>query len=380
MKDGICLFWDLLHTLGLLLVIVYPFETCVSGLILGLLWKREIKVAINILCYLFWWYAVSYNSYIHEILSTFILFIISPRCFNEIFDKTLTVQCIWILNLIYPLILYNKEVEDNHRDTKTQSQRSSRNLSVSIILCNKNESIQTLGKSINSILVSKSYAEINLSIQCIRFILADGGSNNIEEIRKQFRTIFDDIRVIPGGKLSGRHECTVAEDSDVIIAYDSDRKYSLNSTYELIKPFIDDVREQTMNENKTQRIQVVGTTCYPHSDGIFPFNGGNSAYLRSVYLMYPFDTNIPQSTTSYIWKEEELDWGENLSKCGVVVCVNSTYDDINPLPFIPFLKRMLNMKNSFCGGLDRWTNEETTFMVFCKIIFIFLFSTLFHYI
>ena len=42
MKEGICLFWDLLHTVGLLLVIVHPFETCISGLILGLLWKREI--------------------------------------------------------------------------------------------------------------------------------------------------------------------------------------------------------------------------------------------------------------------------------------------------------------------------------------------------
>ena len=367
MKESICLLWDVLHFVGFLLVITFPVQTSIIGLIIGFLWKREIEVSRNILCFVLWWSIVNMYEFKLGIISTFTLFLSSPRIFHEMFNNTLTVHCTWILNLLYP-ILYQNQIEP--LDCMQKNVVNSGTPSVSIILCNKDESMDTIKKSITSIVSSKTYAEKHLQIQHIRLILCDGGSKNIQELRSQCETQFDSIEIIPGGKLSGRHICSLRETSDILVAYDSDRKYDIKSTYAHLQPFVQGWKNCTRDIGSTMIEGIVGTTHYPYSDGIFPFNGGNSAYLRVVYLRYPFDTTINQTTTSSIWKEEELDWGSNLMKCGNVLSVPSFYTDINPLPLVPFLKRMLNLKNSFIGGGDRWTAEETTAMIICKTVFI----------
>merc|ERR1712141_130359 len=98
---------------------------------------------------------------------------------------------------------------------------------------------------------------------------------------------FDLISIIPGGKLRGRHVATLNEPSEIIIAYDSDRNYDIDNTYNHIQPFLQNYKnEKNVVGNTTP---VVGTTHYVNSDGTLPFNGGNSAYLRQVYLDNPFD-------------------------------------------------------------------------------------------
>ena len=89
---------------------------------------------------------------------------------------------------------------------------------VSIILCNMNESIETMKINIDSIVKSKKFAEKMLKIEHIRFVLSDGGSKNIEDIKKEFGNVFDLISIIPGGKLRGRHVATLNEPSDIIVA------------------------------------------------------------------------------------------------------------------------------------------------------------------
>ena len=369
MKKPICLIWDALHLLGVLLVLLFPYGTSIIGLLLGLIWKNQYQIARNIVCYILWWSVVSIHGFKFGIISTTTLFFSSPRIFHELWNNTLTVHCAWILNVIYPILHSN---ESNLEECISKQINISDIPSVSILLCNKDESMETLKQSVASVVQAKTYAENLFGIAHIRLVLADGGSKNVQCIRNIYDAVFDSIEVIPGGKLCGRHECTVRESSDIIIAYDSDRKYDIRSTYEHLHPFIQDL--QYCREDKIT--PIVGTTHYVYSDGIYPFNGGNSAYLRDVYLRHPFNTKISQTTTSCIWKEEELDWGRNLVKEGRVVSVKAIYSDINPLPFIPFLKRMLNLKNSFSGGIDRWSHKETFFVIIGKIIFISIFSVL----
>ena len=341
-----------------------------AAFIVGLIWKKKHEINRNILCYILWISITSIHGFEFGIVSTFILIVSSPRVFHELFNNTLTVQCTWILNAIYPILCPTKN--DNMKLPKTHI-HSSEGPTVSIILCNKDESKEVFDHSLQSIIKSKTYAEHNLSISHVRIILADGGSKNIEDIINCYGSIFDSVEIIPGGKLSGRHLCSIKETRDIIVAYDSDRKYEKRNTYELLLPFVHDWRKYILI-GRTDETRVVGTTHYVNSDGIFPFNGGNSAYLRNVYLRYPFNTKINQTTTSSIWKEEEIDWANNLVKCGKVVSVPALYSDISPLPFLAWAKRMLNLKNSFVGGLDRWNQNESISVIIYKITIISVFA------
>ena len=361
----------MLHFVGVMLVIAFPHMTCVIGFLVALVWKRNYKIARNIICYILLWSITSIHGVGYGIMSIFTLFIISPRFFHEVFNNTLTVVCTWILNTIFPF-LYSKPSSDGDK-FKLSNVYSGDFPTVSIIVCNKDETKKVFDESVRSITQSKSYAENMLNFNHIRLVLADGGSKNIDYIKENFGCMFDSIEVIPGGKLTGRHNCSLKEASDIIVAYDSDRKYDHRNTFELLLPFIKDYRNLATVENQKEEL-VVGTTHYVNTDGIFPFNGGNSAYLRRAYLKHPFNTKINQTTTSSIWKEEEIDWGNNLIKCGKVVSVKALYSDINPLPFVSLIKRMLNCKDSFMGGVDRCKGKEDDFVIIYKITLITLFS------
>merc|ERR1712043_47870 len=126
----------------------------------------------------------------------------------------------------------------------------------------------------------------------------------------------------------------------------------------------------TSEDEEANEAVVVGTTHYVNSDGTLPFNGGNSAYLKQVYLDNPFDVTIREA--KWIWQEEEIDWRDKLARCGKVCSVDANYNDIDPIPLMYCVKRVLNLKNSFGGGNNRSEMIEDNIQVGLKIV-----STLF---
>jgi len=392
--------WDSLHVIGCVLFLLSPYTTCAFCVISGLFWKKEFKI-VKMICFLaFWWYLITLRSTILGIFSTIFLFYVSPRVFHEAISRLLPIHAIWYLNLLYPtpkpLNKYstsennpyslkqnnsndnnnanNNVIDDNNDENSNNNDKIDAHPRVSIILCNMNESIETMKINIDSIVKSKKFAEKMLKIKHIRFVLSDGGSKNIEDIKKEFGHVFDLISIIPGGKLRGRHVATLNEPSDIIVAYDSDRNYDIQNTYMHLQPYIQKIRESNEDSEKEDSAGVVGTTHYVNSDGTLPFNGGNSSYLRSVYLDNPFDITIREA--KWIWQEEEIDWRDKLAKCGKVSSVDANYEDIDPVPLMACVKRVLNLKNSFGGGNNRSEINEDNFQIGLKVASILFVNSL----
>ena len=217
--------WDLLHVIGCAAFLVSPYTVCAFCIISGVCWKKELSIARNVCILAAWWYVVTIRSTILGIISTTILFYISPRLFHEAISRLLPIHAIWYLNLLYPPPSPMNKKLLRHQNNSSNNNIDNNTVDVSIILCNMNESIETMKVNVDSIVKSKKYAEKALNIKHIRMVLSDGGSKNIEDIRKQFGDVFDLISIIPGGKLRGRHVATINEPSDIIVAYDSDRNY-----------------------------------------------------------------------------------------------------------------------------------------------------------
>lgn len=365
------LMWDLLHVVGCLSFLFFPYTVCTLCILIGVLWKREFSIVRNMCLFTMWWHMVTTRSTILGVISTTVLFYKSPRLFHEAISRLLPIHAIWYLNLFYPppqpsnkTSVYSLTKNNNsNNNNSTADNNTNIDVGVSIILCNMNESIETMKINIDSIVKSKKFAEKELSIQHIRLVLSDGGSKNIEEIRQEFGDMFDLISIIPGGKLRGRHVATLDEPSDIIIAYDSDRNYDIKNTYNHLQPFL---HNHKGNENRDiTEDGVVGTTHYVNSDGTLPFNGGNSAYLKDVYLDNPFDITIREA--KWIWQEEEVDWRNRLARCGKVLSVEANYSDIDPIPLMACVKRILNLKNSFGGGDNRSDITEDNYQIAAKV-------------
>ena len=392
------LIWDSLHVIGCLLFLFSPYTTCGLCILSGVFWKKETKIVQMVCVLALWWYLITLRSTILGIFSTCILFYVSPRVFHEAISRLLPIHAIWYLNLFYPApkplnkysssennpySLKNNKLIDNNNANINNNVDNDGNSNVdddkidanqprvSIILCNMNESVETMKINIDSIVRSKKFAEKMLKLKHIRFVLSDGGSKNIEDIKKEFGHVFDLISIIPGGKLRGRHVATLNEPSDIIVAYDSDRNYDVQNTYMHLQPFFQDLKAS--NEDTNEAV-VVGTTHYVNSDGTLPINGGNSAYLRSVYLDNPFDVTIREA--KWIWQEEEIDWRDKLAKCGKVLSVDANYDDIDPVPLMACIKRVLNLKGSFGGGNNRSDMVEDNLQIGLKIASILFVNSL----
>ena len=369
---NLMLVWDAAHIFGVLFLLASPYTACAFCILSGALWKKELPIVRNVYMFMAWWFLVTFRSYFLGILSTVFLFYISPRVFHEAISRLLPIHIIWYLNLLYPPPkISNKKSSNNYSlsnvNNNTNNNTTSDNNTtpeVSIILCNMNESLDTLKINIDSIVKSKKFAEKSLGIKHIRMVFSDGGSKNIEDIREKFGDMFDLITIIPGGKLRGRHVATLNEPSDIIVAYDSDRKYDIENTYKHLQAFFQN-KNPCSDENGELVSNVVGTTHYVNSDGTLPFNGGNSAYLRQVYIDNPFDIDIREA--KWIWQEEEIDWRNKLAKCGKVTSVDANYSDIDPIPLLSCMKRILNLKNSFGGGNDRSNMTEDIYQVATKV-------------
>ena len=366
------LLWDSLHAIGCLSFLFFPYTVCTFCVLIGVLWKKEFSIVKNMCLFTMWWHMVTIRSTFLGVISTTFLFYKSPRLFHEAISRLLPIHAIWCLNHFYPppepsnktsvYSLTNNNNNNNNNNNTTDS-NSNIDLGVSIILCNMNESIETMKINIDSIVKSKKFAEKALNIEHIRLVLSDGGSKNIEDIRQEFGDMFDLISIIPGGKLRGRHVATLNEPSDIIIAYDSDRNYDLKNTYNHLQPFLPN-HESDEHRDITKEC-VVGTTHYVNSDGTLPFNGGNSAYLKKVYLDNPFDITIRES--KWIWQEEEIDWRNKLARYGKVLSVDANYSDIDPIPLMACVKRILNLKNSFGGGDNRSDIIEDNYQIAAKV-------------
>ena len=369
---NLMLVWDAAHIFGVLFLLASPYTACAFCILSGTFWKKELPIVRNVYMFMAWWFLVTFRSYFLGILSTVFLFYISPRVFHEAISRLLPIHIIWYLNLLYPPPkISNKKSSNNYSlsnvNNNTNNNTTSDNNTtpeVSIILCNMNESLDTLKINIDSIVKSKKFAEKSLGIKHIRMVFSDGGSKNIEDIREKFGDMFDLITIIPGGKLRGRHVATLNEPSDIIVAYDSDRKYDIENTYKHLQAFFQN-KNPCSDENGELVSNVVGTTHYVNSDGTLPFNGGNSAYLRQVYIDNPFDIDIREA--KWIWQEEEIDWRNKLAKCGKVTSVDANYSDIDPIPLLSCMKRILNLKNSFGGGNDRSNMTEDNYHVATKV-------------
>lgn len=247
-------------------------------MIIGVLWKREVAIALRILLFLIWWCVVAIRWNCLWFLSTIILFFFSPRIFEECMNVVMT-HFFWFVNTIYPTHCLTSTCKWRKGYAKYNSHD---NPTVSIIVCNKDKSSKILEKSITSIVLSIKYAESKLGIGYIRMVFADGGSNNIEAICNRYSEIFDLIEIIPGGKLSQRHVATLNEASDIIIAYDSDREYAIANAFLHLDAFVKNGYGKIKGE--ITKVPVVGTTYYLHHHGTVSFKGGNSAYIRQVYL------------------------------------------------------------------------------------------------
>ena len=93
-----------------------------------------------------------------------------------------------------------------------------------------------------------------------------------------------------------------------------------------------------------------------------------------MYLDNPFDVTIREA--KWIWQEEEIDWRDKLAKCGKVLSVDANYDDIDPVPLMACIKRVLNLKGSFGGGNNRSDMVEDDLQIGLKIASILFINSL----
>ena len=181
------LMWDSLHVGGCLLLLVAPYSISTLCILLGVLWKKEFSIARNVCVFMVWWYMVTIRfGTPMGIISTLLLFYISPRVFHEAISRLLPIHIIWVLNYIYPPPpVTNKKMEmlncvsNNNNEANNNNENNALQPAVSIILCNMNESIETMKINVESIVQSKKFVEKALNIKHIRMVLSDGGSKTL---------------------------------------------------------------------------------------------------------------------------------------------------------------------------------------------------------
>ena len=202
---NLMLVWDSLHVIGCLMFLFSPYTTCALCVLSGVFWKKEPKI-VQMVCLLgLWWYLITLRSTILGIFSTIFLFYVSPRVFHEAISRLLPIHAIWYLNLLYPppkpsnkysssennpyslKNINNKSgdnnnanhnnnnpIDDNDGNSNNEGDTVNANQPrVSIILCNMNESVETMKININSIVKSKKFAEKMLKLKHIRFVLSE---------------------------------------------------------------------------------------------------------------------------------------------------------------------------------------------------------------
>lgn len=207
---------------------------------------------------------------------------------------------------------------------------------VSIIVCNKNETPDHLARSLETLRRSKAIAESELDLPPIRLVLCDGGSDNLD--RGALEQAVDAVYVRLDGKLDGRDYVTRAEECDIVIAADSDKRYTETCIRDLLAPMLRHPDVVASSADEWELPFGFGTR---H----FRLNGGCSAYHKAIYLLIPFDLTTNQRRYRDIWYEEEFRFLYALCGFGRIQHFRERNVDQRPVSVAVIIKRHLGISN-----------------------------------
>jgi glycosyltransferase involved in cell wall biosynthesis len=204
---------------------------------------------------------------------------------------------------------------------------------VSIILPSFDE-VQYIDIALSSIL---NQSIITNFPDYFELIVADSCSTDgtIELAQKilQSSPIKNSILITPRGKLTARNQASNQAKGNIIVSIDADTYYPVHYLNTLLEPF------NNISNAKYENVVAVSGSTFDYSIdyipgslfslGDFLYNklinvhrivGRNSCYLKHVhYLAGGFDETIDQSQIFSIFKEEEIRFGERLSKFGKII-------------------------------------------------------------
>ena len=210
--------------------------------------------------------------------------------------------------------------------------------SVAIILCAYEEE-ETIDRSLASLKTARDRVT-GLAHVCVpKIVLVDSSPTDVT--RRRLADAVDHVFEGGHGKLSARHEATLAGDWDIIVAADADREYEPDWLVKLLAPFSDPSVVATMGETRNAGASM-SASAWCRATLKMPYNGGNSAYFRAAYLRAPFDVTLNQRKHRALWLEEEFLFGLTLRAQGEVVHLPDCPSyEMRPYPLIAQLARHL---------------------------------------
>ena len=193
------------------------------------------------------------------------------------------------------------------------------NISIIMTSLNEEEHIEQALSSIRNQSILQKYPDR------FELIVADSNSkDSTVDIAKQYA---DTVLNVPRGKLTARNIATDMSSGNIIVATDSDAYYPDGWLNTLLKPFHQSGVIAVHGSNIDSNVPIIGeklfTLLHPiYITFISPYemNGGNSAYCKhAYYLTGRFNENINQLNVKIVQKEEEIDFGQRMSKLGKVI-------------------------------------------------------------
>lgn len=200
---------------------------------------------------------------------------------------------------------------------------------VSIIMASYNEEalIEVSTSSAQNQSIIAKYPEY------FEFILVDGGS---QDRTVEFAEPFvDKIIIAPRGKLTARKIATSYAKGNIIVSADSDTYYPYHWLNTLLKPFSEPNLNVTGINGSTFDYGIPKVPGMAYTIGSFlertilrprQMVGRNSAYYKhNYYLSGGFNDNINQFNLEDILNEEEIAFGDRLSKFGKIMFKVNAY-------------------------------------------------------
>jgi hypothetical protein len=186
-----------------------------------------------------------------------------------------------------------------------------------VVLVCAHEERSTIEACLRSIRTAARAPDLAALVRSLRVVLVDSGST--DGTREAAAPLVDATLAASAGKLSARHEATLAEPADVVIAADGDRTYGEGFLLALLRPLADDPRVvATLGETANAGSGLSGSALSRRVLAI-PMNAGNSACYREAYFEIPFDVAVNQFRHVDIWTEEEFLFAIRMRGLGRVV-------------------------------------------------------------